>query len=154
MAAPATYEVDGTQYVVVMEGYGGGAIGLPFPPGSAGSRYQNIGRVLAFRLGGGAVPLPEVRKDLVLEPAPPQHASADEIDRGGRLYVSYCSRCHVFGAGVLPDLRRLPAGIHSMFADIVLRGRLSSLGMGRFDDVLTDQDVSNIHAYLLSEAAK
>ena len=41
-----------------------------------------------------------------------------------------------------------------MFADIVLRGRLSSLGMGRFDDVLTDQDVSNIHAYLLSEAAK
>jgi len=100
MAAPTTYEVDGTQYVVLVEGYGGGAIGLPFPPGFAGSR------------------------------------------------------CHVFGAGVLPDLRRLPAGIHSMFADIVLRGRSSSLGMGRFDDVLTDQDVSNIHAYLLSEGTK
>jgi mono/diheme cytochrome c family protein len=154
MAAPATYEADGTQYVVVMEGCGGGAIGLPFPAGSAGSRYQNIGRIVAFRLGGGAVPLPEVRKDLVVEPPPPQHASADEIDRGGKLYVSYCSRCHVFGAGVLPDLRRLPAGIHSMFADIVLRGRLRSLGMGRFDDVLTDQDVSNIHVYLLSEAAR
>lgn len=154
MAAPTTYEVDGTQYVVVMEGYGGGAIGLPFPPGSAGSRYQNIGRIVAFRLGGGAVPLPEVRKDLVVESPPAQHASADEIGRGSKLYMSYCSRCHVFGVGVLPDLRRLPAGVHSMFADIVLRGRLSSLGMGRFDDVLTDQDVSDIHAYLLSEGTK
>jgi hypothetical protein len=26
--------------------------------------------------------------------------------------------------------------------------------MGRFDDVLTDQDVSDIHAYLLSERTK
>jgi quinohemoprotein ethanol dehydrogenase len=60
----------------------------------------------------------------------------------------------VFGAGVLPDLRRLPAGIHSMFADIVLRGRLSTLGMGRFDDVLTEQDVSDIHAYLLAEGTR
>lgn len=85
---------------------------------------------------------------------PAQHASADEIERGSKLYVSYCSRCHVFGVGVLPDLRRLPAGIHSMFADIVLRGRLSSLGMGRFDDVLTDRDVSDIHAYLLAEGTK
>jgi hypothetical protein len=60
----------------------------------------------------------------------------------------------VFGAGVLPDLRRLPAGIHSMFADIVLRGRLSTLGMGQFDDVLTAGDVSDIHAYLLSEGTR
>jgi hypothetical protein len=48
----------------------------------------------------------------------------------------------------LPDLRKLPGGIHSIFSDIVLRGRLSILGMGRFDDVLTEKDVAQIHVYL------
>jgi hypothetical protein len=36
----------------------------------------------------------------------------------------------------------------------VLRGRLTPLGMGRFDDVLSAADVSAIHTYLVSEAWK
>jgi quinohemoprotein ethanol dehydrogenase len=154
LAAPMTYTIDGVQYIAVMEGYGGGAIGIPFPPNSAGSRYENLGRIVAFRLGGGPVPLPEARTDIVPETMPAQNASSSDIQRGSNLYVSYCSRCHVFGLGILPDLRKLPEGIHAMFEDIVLRGRLSPLGMGRFDDVLTAQDVGQIHAYLLDEEGK
>jgi len=51
MAAPMSYEIDGTQYLALMEGYGGGGIGLPYPPNSAGSHYENMGRIIALRLG-------------------------------------------------------------------------------------------------------
>jgi hypothetical protein len=40
----------------------------------------------------------------------------------------------------------------TIFDDIVLRGRLNSLGMGRFDDVLSATEVAAIHAYLNNEA--
>src|SRR5580700_1943814 len=153
MAAPMSYEVAGVQYVAVMEGYGGGAIGLPFPPNSAGARLVNEGRIVAFRLDGETVALPPVRQELPVE-APAQPGSSADIARGNGLYASYCSRCHVFGPGVLPDLRRMPAGIHNLFEEIVLRGRLAPLGMGRFDDVLSAADVSAIHTYLVSEGWK
>jgi quinohemoprotein ethanol dehydrogenase len=154
MAAPMTYSVDGVQYIAVMEGYGGGGIGIPFPPISAGSRYENLGRIIAFKLGGGPVPLPEARQEVSIGTAPQQQASAADIQRGTLLYASYCGRCHVFGAGILPDLRKLPQGIHSMFENIVLRGALSPLGMARFDDVLNEHDVKQIHAYLIDEQGK
>jgi quinohemoprotein ethanol dehydrogenase len=153
MAAPMSYEVAGVQYVAVMEGYGGGAVGISFPSNSAGSRYVNEGRILVFRLDAGPVSLPPVRQEPALEP-PPQKGSIADIARGSMLYATYCGRCHVFGPGVLPDLRRIPAGIHDAFEDIVLGGQLAPLGMGRFDDVLNANDVSAIHAYLVSEAWK
>jgi quinohemoprotein ethanol dehydrogenase len=154
MAAPMTYSVNGEQYIAVMEGYGGSSIGIPFPSISAASKYANVGRIVAFRLGGGQVPLPDARTDAVVGTPPQQHAAAADIQQGALLYASYCSRCHVFGAGILPDLRKLPEGIHSMFEDIVLKGRLSALGMGRFDDVLSERDVKQIHAYLIDEQGK
>ena len=53
---------------------------------------------------------------------------------------------------VLPDLRlTAPAGLKE-FENIVLRGALAPLGMGRFDDVLSEADAAAVHAYLVSEA--
>jgi quinohemoprotein ethanol dehydrogenase len=60
----------------------------------------------------------------------------------------------VFGVGVLPDLHSVLPGIDGLLEDIVLRGRLAALGMGRFDDVLNPEDVTGIRAYLTSEAWK
>jgi quinohemoprotein ethanol dehydrogenase len=54
----------------------------------------------------------------------------------------------------LPDLRRLTPAKHEIFAAIVRQGALSAVGMGRFDDVLNDQEVQQIHAYLIDEAWK
>jgi mono/diheme cytochrome c family protein len=39
-----------------------------------------------------------------------------------------------------------------MFKDIVLRGVLGPAGMERFDDLLSDQDADNIHAYLIDQS--
>ncbi len=59
MAAPMTYSVNGEQYVAVQVGYGGTAITVaPIPPSSAALKYQNTNRIIAFKLGGGAVPMP------------------------------------------------------------------------------------------------
>jgi quinohemoprotein ethanol dehydrogenase len=154
MAAPMTYEVAGVQYVAVMQGYGGGAIGSEFPPYSAGAHYMNEGRILALRLGGGAVPLPPPQPKVVFQRPPPRAGSAADIDRGASLYTTHCARCHVFGVGPLPDLRRIPPDVSNIFDDIVLHGRLAPLGMGRFDDLLSPADVADIHDYLIGEAWK
>jgi quinohemoprotein ethanol dehydrogenase len=154
MAAPMSYEVGGVQYIAVMAGYGGGEMGLPFPDGSAARRYGNEGRIIALRLGGGAVPMPPEQVEQQPPPPPPRAGTRSQIAAGEVLYNRYCSRCHVFGQGMLPDLRRLAPQMHERFSSIVLEGALSPLGMGRFDDVLTPPDVAAIHAYLIDEAWK
>lgn len=151
MAAPMTYRVDGVQYVSVMAGYGGGVLFLPFPEGSAAHRYGNEGRIITFKLDGPAPPLPALIKDDPVETPPRRLGDAATVARGELLYSRYCSRCHSFGRGLLPDLRNLPAGIHSIFADIVLRGTLQARGMARWDDVLSADDVAAIHAYLIDQ---
>jgi quinohemoprotein ethanol dehydrogenase len=55
---------------------------------------------------------------------------------------------------MLPDLRRLTPEKHGIFDAIVLAGALSSVGMGRFDDVLKPADVDAIHDYVIDESWK
>jgi quinohemoprotein ethanol dehydrogenase len=153
MAAPVTYAVNGVQYVAVQVGYGGTNIaGYTIPPSSAASKYQNENRIIAFRLDGGPVPTPPVLADVPFPKPPEQHASAAQLDLGEVKFNEQCSRCHVFGLNVTPDLRKLPAGLHSAFKDIVLGGILAPAGMESFSDILSDSDVDAIHAYLIDQA--
>jgi quinohemoprotein ethanol dehydrogenase len=153
MAAPTTYSIKGEQYVAVQVGYGGTGIAEgPVPPQSATNKYQNTSRVIALKLGGGAVPPPPVRVDEPFEKPPEQKASKEEIDAGEVEFASECSRCHALGINVTPDLRRLNAGLHAEFKDIVLHGLLAPAGMERFDDILSEKDVDRIHAYLIDQS--
>jgi quinohemoprotein ethanol dehydrogenase len=152
MAAPMTYRVNGIQYISVMAGYGGGLLFLPFPETSAAYKYGNAGRIITFRLDGGPAPKPPIVSDQSNDPAPPREGSASEIAQGEVLYNRYCSRCHAFGRGLVPDLRRLPRAIHNIFYDVVLQGADEANGMPRWDDVLTRKDVEAIHAYLVGQA--
>jgi len=154
MAAPMSYSVDGVQYVALMAGYGGGDMGYPFPEGSAALRYGNQGRIIALRLDGGPVPLPPERPVEPFPIPPARTGSPAQIATGEVLYNRYCSRCHVMGNGMLPDLRRLTPEKHAIFAQIVRGGALSGLGMGRFDDVLSAGDVAAVQAYVIDEAWK
>jgi quinohemoprotein ethanol dehydrogenase len=155
MAAPATYMVAGVQYVVVMAGYGGDGISSHPPSESAALRYDNEGRILAFRLGGAPeVPRTAKRVIAALSPPPPREGSVTDVAAGGKLFNMWCWRCHTPGAVLIPDLRRMEDGIGRLetFKQIVLSGVLAAGGMERFDDTLKAHDVEQIHAYLVDQA--
>jgi quinohemoprotein ethanol dehydrogenase len=76
------------------------------------------------------------------------------VKAGRDLFLIHCARCHTLNTpAISSDLTRSPTiySIDTLDA-ILLRGALVSGGMGRFDDVLTNGDVSAIQTYLVSEA--
>ena len=153
MAAPMTYAVNGEQYVAVQVGYGGTPITVgPIPPSSAALKFQNTNRIIAFKLGGGAVPTPPARIEAPFEKPPEQKATRAQIDAGEITFIEQCTRCHQLGPSSTPDLRKLNDGLHVAFKDIVLKGALAAGGMERFNDLLSEQDADNVHAYLIDQS--
>lgn len=157
MAAPMTYELDGVQYVAVNAGWGGG--GWPYVArDSAAYHYSNRGRLLVFKLGGAAVPLPEPLPALQVAPEPPpQLAGVTEanIAHGQQIYMTQCTMCHSNQQRTISaDLRRMERATHDIFDKIVLQGWYLPLGMPRWDDLLSADDVRDVHAYLIAEQAK
>lgn len=157
MAAPTTYSIDGEQYIAVMAAYGG-AETSGYPPDAAFFQYENKGRILAFKLGGGETPLPPKQKKIET-PAPPDTKIKDAlIEKGAALYDFYCFTCHgAFGDRHLsqhPDLSKMTVAKHMVFNDIVLKGILSQNGMANFSNSLTVEDVEAIHHFLLKKQAE
>jgi quinohemoprotein ethanol dehydrogenase len=154
MAAPITYRVNNVQYVAIVAGFGGSGVitGTPLDPASAAYRYGNEGRIIALKIGGPPPPLPPLRGDPPV-PQPPAQRPTDleQIDAGEVLYNRFCARCHIFGRGILPDLRRMDPPTHEIFSAIVLGGAYAPKGMGRFDDVLSAADAEAVHAYLIDQ---
>jgi quinohemoprotein ethanol dehydrogenase len=156
IAPPVTYEVDGEQYVAVMAGYGGsGALSAGDPRTMATGRFENDGYVLAFKLGGNAT-MPRVAERNAEIPEPPAiEATEAQLLNGKYQFNSTCSVCHgavAVSGGVLPDLRMLNAQKHSIFKEIVYDGAIHGAGMPRFNDLLTEQDVHDIQAYVVARA--
>lgn len=154
MAAPMTYEVKGEQYIAVLGGLGGGG-GAQFPPNSAAYRNGNAGRIMVFKLGGGPTPIPPARAaETWMEPPRPPAFSAADASAGERIFGKYCARCHGFGRGLAPDLRRISNDTHAALPDIVLGGAYRANGMGSFADLITKDDLTKIHAFLSREQLK
>jgi len=151
-AAPITYAVNGVQYVAIQAGYGGVAIYAPIPPTTVASKYLNENRIIVFRLGGGEVPKPPERVEPPVALPPQNPASASVIHEGERLFITYCSRCHVFGPSITPDLRRIDPAVRARLKNIVIEGERAPNGMGRFSDVLNESNVNAISAYLLEQS--
>ncbi|HUF72674.1 MAG TPA: PQQ-dependent dehydrogenase, methanol/ethanol family [Gammaproteobacteria bacterium] len=153
IAAPMTYAIDGEQYIAVMAGWGGGGWFAPHDT-SAVVKYGNDGRILAFKLGGGDVPLPELVSDTGPMPEPPaQFGTPEQIEEGRQLFARSCSLCHANSdIGLTPDLRRMSADTHAAFNAIVLEGARRTRGMPQWDDVLNEAQSTAIHAYLIDLA--
>lgn len=154
MAGATTYSIDGEQYVAVMAAYGG-AETAAYLPDAAFFEYENHGRILAFKLGGGETPV-AAKRVAIETPAPPDTKIREElIGRGAAIYESYCETCHGrFGDKHLsqhPDLSKLVLAKHQVFEDIVLGGILSVNGMASFSNSLSKEDVEAIHHYLLKQ---
>ena len=82
-------------------------------------------------------------------------ATPAELDNGKYKYTSTCMVCHgalVVSGGVVPDLRRLPAEKHAIFKAIVYDGAIHGAGMPQLSDLLTEQDVHDIQAYIALRA--
>ncbi|MDP9090499.1 MAG: PQQ-dependent dehydrogenase, methanol/ethanol family [Pseudomonadota bacterium] len=153
MAAPMTYAVKGEQYVAVQVGYGGTPITVgAIPPSSAALKFENTNRIIAFKLGGGAVPTPPRRTEPLFPKPPEQTATKAQIDAGEITFIEQCTRCHQLGPSTTPDLRKLNQGLHVAFKDILLKGALAPAGMERFDDILSEKDADNVHAYLIEQS--
>jgi quinohemoprotein ethanol dehydrogenase len=147
-AAPMTYMLDGVQYVAGLAG-AGGPQNVSWPPESAASRYENFERLLAFKLDGGATPLPPRVSSPPKEPTPTRiSADAAMLARGQKLFEQQCARCHQEGggAGAYPDLWNMPRTMAAAFEDIVYRGAMRDFGMGNFSDSLSKADVAAIKA--------
>jgi quinohemoprotein ethanol dehydrogenase len=153
MAPPMTYEVDGTQYIAVLAGWGG--------PEVLGNRATGKGKVapgklLSFAIGGTAT-LPPYQRVVQPVPMPTFHlaASRAEIEKGRVLFATFCARCHgaeLVSGGSVPDLRYATAGTHEKFEEIVRGGALREAGMPSFSEDVTTAQVRLIQAYVLDRA--
>ena len=153
IAAPMTYSVDGVQYVAILTGSGGGGWSM-WTPDNIASRNGNANRIVALRLGGGAIPQPQPLPPLPpLSEPPARTGTKADIAAGRELFSENCAHCHTnAGRGPVPDLRRSTQATHAAFQQIVRDGVLQPRGMPRWDDLLSERDVDQIHAYLIDLA--
>jgi quinohemoprotein ethanol dehydrogenase len=155
MAGPMTYEAKGEQYIAVLSGWGGV---FPLATGEVAlkvGRRPNIGRMLAFTLGGNASLPPRQELEMPSLNPPKSTASAGTIANGETLYQRYCSMCHgdvAVSGGVLPDLRYSAALSSDQWINIVLGGMLQPNGMVSFKKELSHKDAEAIRAYVISRA--
>ena len=154
IAPPATYEVDGEQYVALMVGYGGA--GALSSPALLPERSRLPGRLLVFKLGGSAqAPAYEFVEQPALDLA--GVSSRGDAQAGFVSFQQYCQVCHGPNASgrYLPDLKRSQMLLsEENWRSVLIDGALAPRGMASFSRFLTPEQAENIRAYVLAEARR
>ena len=155
-AAPATYSVDATQYIVIPIGAAGGTQ-FVYPQMHATEQAHGPTRLLAFALEGDAgMPVAEpLIKELPEQPK--LEASAEVIATGKQIYGAECGGCHGKDAvarvgGTTRDLRYADSKTHAQWHAIVIGGALRSNGMPGYEMSIDESDA--VRAYVLSRAGE
>jgi PQQ-dependent dehydrogenase (methanol/ethanol family) len=158
LAAPATYAIDGEQYVAVMVGTGTSWAMIGGDTNMKGLLLPNVSRLLVYKLGGEVQlpPAPVFQRPPMNPPA--ATASAAVVAKGAPIYETWCGSCHgagVIGVGLLPDLRRTPL-LHApaQFEEVVIGGALRARGMASFADIMTKEDAQAVLAYIIQRASQ
>ena len=160
VAAPATYAINGEQYVALLVG----TRNLPQNNGSGMAKTTdkstNNSRLLVYKLGGNSQ-LPQVemfdKTTQVRASAPPMIGDKAMIGHGSNLYGRYCSVCHgqfaISGEQSYPDLRFSPLlASADGWSSIVIDGALGSRGMASFKQDLDKEQVEAIRAFVIMRA--
>jgi quinohemoprotein ethanol dehydrogenase len=151
VAPPVTYVVDGEQYIAVGVGRGG-TIGMF---AAAEHKLPPNGRFMAFKLGGKATLPPASVAVTFGDPPAPSDDERKLAEQGEVMFRDLCVRCHGM-KGIsnrrIPDLRRLPRAYYDSFEAIVLNGAAVQAGMPAFGEVLNQEQVATLKAYVLVEA--
>jgi quinohemoprotein ethanol dehydrogenase len=157
-AAPASYSIDGAQYVLIPIGMAGG-LQYRYPDMHAANRKQGPVRLMAFSLNGDA----EISGDVADYPSLPEQpaleASDEMIALGGGLYDDHCGNCHGpegaarFG-GSVPDLRYSNKDTHAIWHGIVVGGLRSANGMPSMEISIEESEAIRNYVLALSEAIR
>ena len=156
MAAPATYAIDGVQYIAFTTGRGGA---WPLTAGIAAAptaQLPDIPRLIVLKLGGTArLPALPAAPAIVFDP-PAATGTPTQLAQGKALFGRYCQVCHGAGAGgggVTPDLRRSGALADAgAWRSIVIAGALKDRGMISFARVMDAQGAESLRHYVVGEA--
>jgi quinohemoprotein ethanol dehydrogenase len=154
VAAPITYEVEGTQFVALLVGYGGSA-GNGGRMFDTGWRFnEQPRRLLAFALDRqGALPAtapPRFTVHAVDDPA--VQIDTEQAAEGSRLYHFSCSSCHgnllQSTGSIAPDLRESTLALNwPSFRSVLHDGLLASAGMPKYDE-FSEEDLRSIYLYV------
>ena len=132
-SAAASYVVNGTQYVLIPVGAGGGLQYL-YPDLHSTISSQGPTWLLAFSLEAEGEILPQPVASRILPEQPELIATAATIEQGAALYAAACKTCHGRDAvsrhgGSVPDLRYATQQTHQSWDAIVVDGSRQMNGM-------------------------
>lgn len=154
-SGPATYEIDGAQYVTITTGWGSlYALTMGFDYDQKVS--PSVGKVVTFKLDGkGEIAKPDL-PSLNRTTTAAAFGNDEVIANGTVLYARNCSACHgpfAISSGVLPDLRWSPILTSpEAWKSVVLDGSLAQNGMVSFAEYLSASDAEAIRAYVIAGA--
>jgi len=150
VAAPATYTIDGVQYVSVAVGWGG-VFGIT----QRATDKEGPGTVYTFAVGGKA-PLPDFTKYQIGNLLSGVKYDPKDVPEGTAIYVEACATCHgvpgVDKGGNIKNLGYVPAETIANLKDIVFKGPFRDQGMPDFTGKLKDEDVVKIQAFIQGTA--
>ena len=150
VAAPATYIVDGVQYVSVAVGWGG-----VFGMSQRATEREGPGTVYTFAIGGKA-PLPAFTKYQTSNLLSGVKYDPKDVPEGTAIYVSSCATCHgvpgVDRGGNVRNLGYVPTETIANLNHFVFKGPFMDKGMPDFTGKLTEADVVKIQAFIQGTA--
>lgn len=152
ISGPATYEIDGEQYVTITTGWGSG-FALVTGYGYDETVSPTVGKVVTFKLGAtGTIPKPdliEIDRTVKVE----RFGTKDQLQSGMVHFARNCAVCHgalTISSGVLPDLRwSAYSGDADAWQAVVAEGVLADTGMVSFLPLLTPEEIEAIRAYVV-----
>jgi quinohemoprotein ethanol dehydrogenase len=150
VAAPATYMVDGVQYVSVAVGWGG-VFGILL----RATELNSPGTVYTFALGGKASPpnFVKYQTEGLLEGV---KYDPKDVQEGTLLYLSNCVFCHgvpgVDKGGNVRNLGYVPTEVITNLKDIVFNGPFKDRGMPDFTGKLKEEDIVKLQAFIQGTA--
>ena len=153
-AAPVSYRLGGTQYVLVAVGAGGG-MQLNYPTLYASADAHGPARLMAFAVGAAQTPPAALAERRALPVLAPVTAKADVIEKGAYVYATHCVYCHGADAqakygGTVPDLRYASPETHAAWSAIVIGGARRDKGMPPAD--IDAADAEAVRQYVLRQA--
>jgi quinohemoprotein ethanol dehydrogenase len=150
IAGPATYMVDGVQYVSIAVGWGG-VFGLS----RRATDNEGAGTVYTFTIGG-KTPLPEFTKYQIGNLLTGVKYDPKNVLEGRDLYISSCASCHgvpgVNRGGNIKNLGYVSTETIANLKDVIFNGPFVSQGMPDFTGKLNDADVVKIQAFIQGTA--